>query len=172
MSVGTDCRFRLAYGSLIKGTSKIGGSRLTKFVDTYDIIGHQTYRETTLMEIYSKSTSHIDDVTRYQGILNFILEIERSATESSCAAKSARMVMNQLKNSLPVFPVPHASTGDEGRFLLFWDTPLYHFEIEFFADNHGEIFFEDLTTREMWEEEFIIGDAISEQAINHLNFLT
>jgi hypothetical protein len=62
-------------------------------------------------------------------------------------------------------PVPAACTGSDGQMLYSWDRDRHHLELEIIPGNPAEFFYRDRHTKELWGENYNIGDPIPVEAI-------
>jgi len=62
-------------------------------------------------------------------------------------------------------PIPAACTGPDGQMLYSWDRDRHHLELEIIPGNPAEFFYRDRLTRELWGEDYNIGDPIPVEAM-------
>lgn len=61
-------------------------------------------------------------------------------------------------------PIPVACTGPDGRLLYTWDHGEHHLELEFIPKMPAEFFYKNRRTRELWGEDYLVGDPIPPEA--------
>ncbi len=102
-----------------------------------------------------QSASVADDyISRMQRLMRFMSDTRRKGEASAEAIRCASSTLSALQVEFRGLPIPHASTGEEGRFLLFWDISEHHFELEFFANGSFEAFYENMRTGALWGEDY------------------
>lgn len=79
---------------------------------------------------------------------------------ASVASKIWIKLLGALSNNLPV---PDAGAGPDGEILFTWNRDDHHFELEIFPDQHGEFFYLNYRTDEMWECEYRLENAIPDK---------
>jgi hypothetical protein len=67
-------------------------------------------------------------------------------------------------------PVPAACTGPDGQMLYAWDQGRHHLELEIIPLKPAEFFYKDRQTRELWGEDYTIGDPIPAEAVEKFRF--
>ena len=65
-------------------------------------------------------------------------------------------------------PEPDASAGVQGQILLDWELNEHHFELEIFPTGEGVFFYYNRVTKETWDDDYHIGDEISDKVQNYL----
>lgn len=61
--------------------------------------------------------------------------------------------------------VPAACTGPDGQMLYSWDCGRHHLELEIYPNKPAEFFYKDRQTRELWGEDYNVGDPIPDEAV-------
>ena len=69
-------------------------------------------------------------------------------------------------------PIPAACTGPDGQMLYAWDHGQHHLELEIFPHKDAEFFYKDRQTRELWGEDYKVGDPLPYDAIKKFKFFT
>jgi len=67
-------------------------------------------------------------------------------------------------------PIPAACTGPDGQMLYAWDQGRHHLELEIIPQRPAEFFYKDRETRELWGEDYTIGDPIPAEAVERFKF--
>ncbi len=67
-------------------------------------------------------------------------------------------------------PIPAACTGPDGQMLYAWDHGRHHLELEIIPQQPAEFFYKDRETRELWSEDYTIGDPIPAEAVERFGF--
>ena len=67
-------------------------------------------------------------------------------------------------------PIPAACTGADGQMLYAWDREQHHLELEIIPNQAAEFFYRDRETRELWGEDYVIGDPLPAEAVEKFRF--
>lgn len=107
------------------------------------------------------------------------LEYLRQASTGDCplltletalmAAKAWNLIWSASGGKMPI---PAACTGPDGQMLYAWDHGRHHLELEIFPNKPAEFFYKDRETRELWNEDYNIGDPIPAEVVQKLGFFT
>ena len=68
-------------------------------------------------------------------------------------------------------PVPAACTGPDGEMFYSWDRGHHHLELEIIPGKPAEFFYRNRETEELWGEDYIVGNALSAEAIHKLKLI-
>jgi hypothetical protein len=94
--------------------------------------------------------------------------LEEAIKTRDLDAKTASLAMRVWRTlsalSSNELPVPDAGVGPNGQLLYTWNKDEHHFELEIFPDRHGEFFYLNRRTDEMWDCEYNIGDSVPDEA--------
>jgi hypothetical protein len=69
-------------------------------------------------------------------------------------------------------PIPAACTGPGGQMLYAWDHGRHHLELEIFPQKAAEFFYKDRQTRELWGEDYNVGDPLPDEALKKFKLFT
>ncbi len=100
---------------------------------------------------------------------SYLRHLRDSGELSQNSASLAWLSWNQLrKATFNSLPVPDACPGPDGQLLFTWDKDEHHFELEIFPGGEGEFFYRNRVSGELWEAEYMVGQAIPSKVTDKL----
>jgi hypothetical protein len=123
-----------------------------------------TISETSKQNLSDRTWTGLYENERTQKLQHYLESLvqtkEVARTTASITSRIWIKLLGALSNNLSV---PDAGAGPDGEILFTWNKDDHHFELEIFPDNHGEFFYLNYRTDEMWEHEYKIEDSVPDE---------
>ena len=108
-------------------------------------------------------------LARIQRLAYYLGTVSNAGDISHEAATTALIVWNEISKTLRALPVPDAAPGPEGQLLYTWNRGEHHLELEIFPEAPAEFFYYNRASEETWQEDYRVGEPLSEAALARLS---
>ena len=110
------------------------------------------------------------EMTRPQMLYHYLVSVRDAGDIDAKTASLAWIAWKRISDAMgePLL-VPDAASGPEGQLLYAWNQGEHHLELEIFPAEPAEFFYLNRSSNETWEEEYTVGNPVSQEAKARLN---